>query len=455
MSSRRESSSSSSSSVSRSSSSNTILTNHTSIPATAVTDIVGMRTNSYINHVETKDDHSQRFVSLQANEATTSFPVLSTVNSNNTLPRDPNADLAPARRSSRTRAGFMNADDSCNVDVLADRQRKRKEVTYAALGVNSVGSGGDSRNISGETLVGDDPIIRPLLVKEEMDKTEMEEEEDKNLDSSVISNAALSRRSARNASKTDGMVPERVKREEQNVESSMKRRQSIRLQHATSHACDAVSSLGKRGREMMESGMGRVHALGRRGSTRLRDAMRSRMANDDAGIAPSGQRAMENPNGPPAKKIRLSPDVVTEIASEKATSSGPTFKKPRIKRWLASGLYTGQERDLNPKVLEAKKKVKRKSGIEGRVVATLYTDLKFQNPRKFLPMPMFAGERLLERGRPFQLPYDVFAPLSERQPKPGEWRKTSRSMYTPFHQIHELHPRLWNSKYPKQEMQTD
>jgi histone-lysine N-methyltransferase ASH1L len=40
---------------------------------------------------------------------------------------------------------------------------------------------------------------------------------------------------------------------------------------------------------------------------------------------------------------------------------------------------------------------------------------------------MFAGERLLQTGRDFQLPFDIYSPLPPGQPKPNEWRKTNKS----------------------------
>lgn len=98
------------------------------------------------------------------------------------------------------------------------------------------------------------------------------------------------------------------------------------------------------------------------------------------------------------------------------TSSKPTVKRNKI--WLEEGLYVGQERHFNPRLTERKNKAKRQSMAEEG-------EIKKEN--RFLPRPMFAGERMLEKGREFDLPWDVYSPLPARQPRPEDYRKTSKS----------------------------
>jgi histone-lysine N-methyltransferase ASH1L len=112
-----------------------------------------------------------------------------------------------------------------------------------------------------------------------------------------------------------------------------------------------------------------------------------------------------------AKKREL--DAEAEKTDEAEKPVVPQFKQ---KRWLDQGMYTGQERDYNPRLNEANNKIRaarRRAAPEPQ--------------RKFLPLPMFAGERLLKLGRDFKLPFDVFSPLPPGQPKPDEWKKTNRS----------------------------
>ncbi|KAK4946355.1 hypothetical protein LTR10_014553 [Elasticomyces elasticus] len=86
----------------------------------------------------------------------------------------------------------------------------------------------------------------------------------------------------------------------------------------------------------------------------------------------------------------------------------------REKKWLSTGLYAGQ-----PRVFPTESKNKRKS-----VQA-------FEAPKenKALPLPMYAGERLLKQGRDFKLPFDIFSPLPSGQPKPDEWKKVNKNVF--------------------------
>ena len=183
-------------------------------------------------------------------------------------------------------------------------------------------------------------------------------------------------------------------------EPTLQRRKSTRLEviaKATSMAEKTANVLGKRGRETVDTGMGKLKAPkgDKRSSLRPRD---------------SGVPTIE---GPVTKKARFS-----EIAGEKRASSPTTAEqkrsKPPTKRWLSQGLYVGQERDFDPRLTESKNQLKRKRQSKDK-----------QQP--ILPLPMFTGARTLENGRHFRLPFDVFSPLPPGQPRPDEWRKTHKS----------------------------
>ena len=101
-----------------------------------------------------------------------------------------------------------------------------------------------------------------------------------------------------------------------------------------------------------------------------------------------------------------------------ALSNPKPLPKPgqRVKRWLSQGLYVGQDPDFDARLSETKNKLRRAS-----------RGGQTQSQRTYLPLPMFAGQRNLERGRDFKLSFDIFSPLPPGQPKPEEWRKTQKS----------------------------
>ena len=116
--------------------------------------------------------------------------------------------------------------------------------------------------------------------------------------------------------------------------------------------------------------------------------------------------------GADAKKRRLSDSAIP------ARGSSKSIRRPRDKKWLMSGLYAGQARTFEPNLTESKNKTK-----HPRKDAEEITD------NAVLPLPMFAGDRLLKHGRDFKLPFDVFSPLPQGQPKPDEWRKDNRNRF--------------------------
>lgn len=159
------------------------------------------------------------------------------------------------------------------------------------------------------------------------------------------------------------------------------------------------SVLGKRGAEAMEKGKGTLQTLGKRTSLRSREPK---------------QKAAEVlvPGEPAKKKTRLSDIAVVEPEPEKTKAT----LRPKRKHFLEQGLYVGQMPDFDPRLSEAKNK--RKAG-------SLETTFMKQN--KVLPVPMFGGKRVLDHGKGFRLPFNVFSPLPPGQPKPEEWRKTQKS----------------------------
>ena len=184
-----------------------------------------------------------------------------------------------------------------------------------------------------------------------------------------------------------------------------RRSMGMLLESATEKVGKTKSALGKRGRDALEAGKGKLKDLGRRKSLRPRT---------DLGFV----HVPEPEEEPAKKKTRLSAAADKDDEEEKLYEEikrKPSVKKP-TKRWLGQGLYVGQDPDFDPRFTDSRNRAKMasKSGEASK-------------PRKILPMPMFAGKRLIENGRPFRIPFDVFNPLPLGQPKPDEWRKTQKS----------------------------
>ena len=126
-------------------------------------------------------------------------------------------------------------------------------------------------------------------------------------------------------------------------------------------------------------------------------------------------RARGTEVNPPANENhvpKLARPVKESLATAVATLSEkeqPTSRKPKKKVWLTQGLYVGQE--IDPRLEK------------------VYGKRSSAHPqqRNLLPLPMFAGARLLELGRDFKLPFDVFNALPRGQPKPEDWKKTHKS----------------------------
>ena len=189
------------------------------------------------------------------------------------------------------------------------------------------------------------------------------------------------------------------------IEPKAKRRESTRLdilRRASSVVGKTKSVLGKRGREKMDAGIDKIQALAgpKRSSLRPRGTQ-----------IPSFE-------GPLKKRPRF-----PEVDLKKIVSPPPAARRKPVKRqnkqWLSQGLYIGQDRDFDAGLTESQNKLKKTSGKQNT------------EPRRassIMPLPMFAGQRTIELGRPFKVPFDIFSPLPPGQPKPDEWKKTRKSM---------------------------
>ncbi|KAJ6032323.1 Histone-lysine N-methyltransferase (Ash1) [Penicillium herquei] len=166
----------------------------------------------------------------------------------------------------------------------------------------------------------------------------------------------------------------------------------------------ANSVLGKRTRDLASQGKD----VGRRASLRPRSVA---PAKDEASVHPVAEPAQKKRRVSESDLLSLKPKDLQP--SEEPTA--PPISKPKLKMWLNHGLYSGQEpTDSPPKQRKSKNSEKTRSDIK----------LRCQ-----LPMPIFAGARLIKNGRDYLLPFDIFSPLPPGQPKPDEWRKTNKNVF--------------------------
>jgi [histone H3]-lysine4 N-trimethyltransferase ASH1L len=167
-----------------------------------------------------------------------------------------------------------------------------------------------------------------------------------------------------------------------------------------------TSVLGKRPREALDRGKDRLGDIKRRASLRPKSVVEP--------ILPT-TAAFQSPI---ARERRLSDSDLGKPLRPLEAFTVPRKPVPlrKDKRWLNSGLYTGQTRDFDGRLSESKNK--RKHNAAPPI-----------NENKILPLPMFVGERIMKYGRDFKLPYDVFSPLPPGQPRPDEWRKTNKNVF--------------------------
>ena len=304
--------------------------------------------------------------------ASDSTPSLTPATSNTdaaSVSTDATPKAATSSRSSKRLQHVRSSIGSYNENVLsgtAKHRRKRK-------------AEGDERNVSDETLVNIG-VSQQRFVQESVQ---------------ILDRGW-----------TLGAMPGENLKKSIEAERVVKKRQSMPLE-ILEKASDMVektkSVLGKRGRETVEAGMEKLQSL--KGDKR-------------ASLKP---REVEIPSLEEPSKKRARFSDVTGLVSKSMFAPADLDRKaartPSTKRWLSQGLYVGQDPDFDPRLTETKNKAK-------KATARRLTG----GQRTMLPLPMFAGQRTIQMGRNFRLPFDVFSPLPAYQPKPEEWKKTHKSM---------------------------
>ena len=183
-----------------------------------------------------------------------------------------------------------------------------------------------------------------------------------------------------------------------------KKRRSTRLNILDRASCmieKTTTVLGKRGRETVEAGMEKTQAL--------------REDKKTPSLTPRDPKTPSS-EGSSRKRTRFAKAEIGDEQFAMSTTGGyRVTKKPR-KPWVAQGLYVGQRRSDDARLTETRNKARQ-----------FFKNRPEASERAAMPMPMWIGDKLLEMGRDFKLPFDVFSPLPPGQPKPDEWKKTQKS----------------------------
>ncbi|KAF3004137.1 hypothetical protein E8E13_005011 [Curvularia kusanoi] len=120
----------------------------------------------------------------------------------------------------------------------------------------------------------------------------------------------------------------------------------------------------------------------------------------------------------PGRRPRTATATPDEDATD-STTEQKQYLKPKTKAWLKQGLYVGQHREFDARLSETQNRAKKRA--------------RKQRESDVLPLPMFAGGRLLNEDphhvyRHFKLPFDTYNPLP-RKVKVDGWVKISKNRF--------------------------
>jgi histone-lysine N-methyltransferase ASH1L len=325
---------------------------------------------------------------------------------------------APRRRSTRVARASLQAaetleatpvedDDAAAstsqayVDSLVQAKRTRSSLRHSIAVM-------ESSLFNGTALPDDDTIMtdgHPMAPDTPVSKSSQEPQAG---DMATSLQQRTLRKRVEKALAEDAQTPKAKATPKSDSRNSVRRSTRLSLVDRASDLLDRANSvLGKRSRD--SNGKGKE--VGRRASLRPRN------------VAPVKDDAPAPAPEPAAKKRRVSESDLSKLREEetKTHSEEPTAPAPppryKPKRWLSHGLYTGQEPSDSPPKQRRSKTSAKTSNVPAQ--------------RRLLPMPMFTGARIVNIGRDYVVPFDIFSPLPQGQPKPDEWRKTNKSEFLP------------------------
>jgi histone-lysine N-methyltransferase ASH1L len=215
-------------------------------------------------------------------------------------------------------------------------------------------------------------------------------------------------------SKTAPKGPRRIAKERETMRERATRSTSEKVENLT-RKLTASAVLGKR---KLEDGL----AKAKRDLRNLADTKEFAKIDTEPVVYEVWSKGKLVVHEPPRKKRKLEEEAAQKekekekakaVEAELAPKPQPPGKRQKV--WLHKGLYAGQEPEKFDWFSNYTAREKEQMAIEP------------PKPNKYLPLPMWHGQRLLHVGRTFKLPFDVCSPLPPGQPKPDEWRKTSSS----------------------------
>jgi histone-lysine N-methyltransferase ASH1L len=299
----------------------------------------------------------------------------------------------------------------------ARKNRKSLPAAFRAAAIEEDKASAIRRDISGDTLIGapaggleDEQSISPEDEADSVEKqVEQELSEALNIDWSVKklpkSRSAFSLRREEIAISTGSPVDNNRRRSTRYIkEQEPERKESLSKK---------LSVLGKRGRASVNEATSRMS----RELKRLADTKEFSKEEDLPVIEHIWSKGKLIIPGQEPEKKKKKAEPAPELGKVKEEEQSVAVRK-KEKVWLTKGLYAGQEGNVD---LFAGYTAKQRKEM-AKATAN-------QPKRKILPMPLWAGQRLLHNGRDFKLPFDVCSPLPNGQPKPDEWKKSTRNRF--------------------------
>ncbi|KAK5100630.1 hypothetical protein LTS08_005381 [Lithohypha guttulata] len=278
------------------------------------------------------------------------------------------------------------------------------------------------RNISGETLVPEEVNVSTTsLLKHGISTLDMDwdmgvhfedqkDDKEDEVPSETSSTVTVAAAEPEVEPKEDRQQQEARHAKQEEKQRKWEQRRKTADMNATRRSSRA-SLLMTKATEVMSAVTSTV--LGKRG----RDVASQKHKQDDLSVLDEHE--------PESKKVRKGGSTSTRAQDVDDVSLSTTNRDMRSrtakdKKWLTSGLYAGQTRNIT-----SEPKNKRKS-----VSTTPQTTTNLSDKDNYvLPLPMFAGERLLDLGRDFKLPFDVFSPLPAGHPQPEAYRKINHNVF--------------------------
>ncbi|KAJ5632933.1 hypothetical protein N7490_009272 [Penicillium lividum] len=293
---------------------------------------------------------------------------------------------------------IINSSSQAYVDSLARAKRSRSGLRHSIAVMQSTLQ-------TDSTLSTDDSLIEDHSMAPFTPISKSSQESQSDNTNTSLQQRALRKRVAKALVQDEKALATAKSISDNNSRQSLRRstRASI-LDKASIFLERASSVLGKRSRDLDDKGK----EVSRRASLRPRH------------LAPAKEEGLALAAEPVVKKRRVSESDLSNLKPKDGSPSeeptAPPVPKYKPKVWMDRGLYSGQEASSSPP-----KQRKSKNSEK--------TSFDIMRKRRHLPMPIFAGARLIKTERDYLLPFDIFSPLPPGQPKPDEWRKTNKNVF--------------------------